>query len=449
MCNQTDAEKGTAGAAPAAAVDANGPLNALKIAVLGLTVTTIALMASTVALSVENSKDNSHTVTVQAPAASSASSSSSSVETIFASMKGPDGDNTCDGAKVDLPNVDCIAQAVEEPGHGPQAGANVTKVRRCSVSIILFVFLTQVLFFESNCQDSLKQLSSSHYLNRDTKGFSQLTTTLLLLPTTKSACALSMFTGIWVLSIFLLENTTKLVRPNIFLFRSPLYLQFFYYNLTNTHKLSSILLPKSTGTGPSHRRLAGEVRQGFQCKYYDEADSKFTAEYNWQHCVDMHVGETYEVHWPHSKAGACGTVNQYQTPFYDGVFCHADRLDLTQTNLEIGVQAQVFTVVNDEQYYYPDLLRGMIVDGDFGSDMAIYTGSTTGTTRDNEVCSQYSPITWQVDRKCHLISASSFDKMCADMKAQRDDMSDDLYPHGSRELVADEFAADNHQNLRA
>merc|ERR1719161_2643887 len=30
-------------------------------------------------------------------------------------------------------------------------------------------------------------------------------------------------------------------------------------------------------------------------------------EYDWKHCVDMHVGETYEFHWPHSAAGACGT----------------------------------------------------------------------------------------------------------------------------------------------
>jgi hypothetical protein len=87
----------------------------------------------------------------------------------------------------------------------------------------------------------------------------------------------------------------------------------------------------------------------------------------------------------------------------------------------------------------------MIVDGDFGADMAIYTGSTTGTTRNNEVCSQYAPITWQVDRKCHMISASSFDKMCADMMSQRDDMSDDLYAHGSREIVADFIAGNNQQ----
>ena len=42
-----------------------------------------------------------------------------------------------------------------------------------------------------------------------------------------------------------------------------------------------------------------------------------------------------------------------------------------------------------------------------------------------------------------MISASTFDKMCADMKAQRDDMSDDLHPHGSRELVAENLSANN------
>jgi Delta carbonic anhydrase len=204
-----------------------------------------------------------------------------------------------------------------------------------------------------------------------------------------------------------------------------------------------------SGVGPEtdRRQLAEEdIRLGFRCKLYDATDSKFTTPFEWQHCIDMVVGETYEVHWPHSAAGACGTLDQYQTPFYDGVFC-TDGI-LNDTAKQIGVQSQVFTIVNDEAFYYPDLMRGMIVDGEKGADIAKYTGSTTGTTRNNEVCSQFAPITWQVDRKCHLVSASSFDKMCADMKAQRDDMSEDLHAHGSRELVADNLAANNHQNLR-
>lgn len=201
----------------------------------------------------------------------------------------------------------------------------------------------------------------------------------------------------------------------------------------------------------ARRQLALDARKGFQCNYYDETDAKFTTPYEWQFCdKTMEVGQTYEIHWPHSTAGACGTPNQYQTPFADGVFCNLP-LDVFQTlsaqdiASNVGVQAQVFTIVNDEAFYYPNLFDGMIVDGDFGADMAIYTGSTTGASRDNDICSPYAPITWQVDRKCHMISASSFDKMCADMTAQRDDMSDDLYAHGSRELTADIITANNQQ----
>jgi len=195
-----------------------------------------------------------------------------------------------------------------------------------------------------------------------------------------------------------------------------------------------------TGTGPLDFH---EGRQGFQCKYYDETDEKFTKPYEWQNCIGMAIGQTYEVHWPHSAAGMCNSPWQYQTPFYDGVFCKDDVI--SNTAQQIGVQSQTFVVVNDESYFYPDLFTGMIVDGEKGTDLAIYTGSTTGTQRNNEVCSPFSPITWQVDRKCHMISASSFDKMCEDMLQQADNMKDDLYAHGARELVADIHAANNQQ----
>jgi hypothetical protein len=212
------------------------------------------------------------------------------------------------------------------------------------------------------------------------------------------------------------------------------------------------------GFGRRGRRAAANpVRLGFQCHHYDAADPIYTTPYDWKFCdASMQVGQTYEVHWPHSKAGACGTPYQYQTPFYDGVFCHFNEAYAAAGSpslydfipASVGVQSQVFTIVNDESYYYPDLFRGMIMDGDFGADIAKYTGSTTGTSRDNTICSQYTPITWQVDRKCHIISASSFDKMCQDMLTQRDDMSHDLHAHGARELVADHLAANNLQRAR-
>jgi len=209
------------------------------------------------------------------------------------------------------------------------------------------------------------------------------------------------------------------------------------------------LLPEDENPEDTRRRLSA-ARYGFACTKYNDKEYRFNNEYDWKFCKDMHVGETYEVHWPHSALGACGTPNQYQDPFYDGVFCGATPEILGSLTPQaiasnVGVQGQVFTIVNDESYYYPDLIRGMIVDDEngMGVDVAVYSGSTTGTTRNNEICSFYSPITWQVDRKCHLISASSFDKMCADMLQQRDDMSGDVHPHGARILVFTNLTADN------
>merc|ERR1712023_327455 len=99
-----------------------------------------------------------------------------------------------------------------------------------------------------------------------------------------------------------------------------------------------------------------KVREGYNCRYYDSTSKAFTEEYDWQHCVGMHVGETYEVHWPHSALGDCGTPNQYQSPSSDGVFCPFDTL-LNSTlppaqaiALNVGVQGQVFTIINDEDY---------------------------------------------------------------------------------------------------
>ena len=200
------------------------------------------------------------------------------------------------------------------------------------------------------------------------------------------------------------------------------------------------------GHGPGHRReLGANVRQGFQCHHYKSSDSKFTKAYNWKHCKDMDVGQTYEIHWPHSAAGDCGTRHQYQTPFYDGVFCNGGIISLDPLNTyeKIGVQSQVFTIVNDESYYVGDLIEGATTRNGGWQDVSKYTGSTTGTSRDNTICSKYTPITWQVDRKCHMVSASSFDKLCADMKMQADDMDDDLHAHGARTLVAQHLAADN------
>jgi len=170
----------------------------------------------------------------------------------------------------------------------------------------------------------------------------------------------------------------------------------------------------------------------------------------------MTVGETYEVHWPHSARGACGTVNQYQTPFYDGVFCKHGVVTIAPLNTyeKIGVEGQVFTIVNDVDndaaYYHDNLIDGALKDpsANMWTDVAMYTGSTTGTSRNNLVCSRYTPITWQVDRKCHMVSASTFDKLCYDMKQKKDNMASDLHAHGARKLVSHQYAANNQQSRK-
>ena len=109
--------------------------------------------------------------------------------------------------------------------------------------------------------------------------------------------------------------------------------------------------------------------------------------------------------------------------FAGGVFCNWATVGNT-TYEQIGVQAQV---------------RGMIVDATsrHSSDLAPYKGSTTGSSKSNTVFPLCAPVTWQVDRKCRLISASSLDRMCADMKAECDDISSVLHTPGSHVLAAD------------
>merc|ERR1719267_45258 len=113
-------------------------------------------------------------------------------------------------------------------------------------------------------------------------------------------------------------------------------------------------------------------------------------EYDWKYCKDMHVGLTYEFHWPHSSLGACQTPWQYQYHFLDGVLCGA-----TMSNLDIatagaltsnppgayiGVEGQVFTIVNGMggEAIRPtwDVLNGW--DRQSATDVAYYQGSTTG-----------------------------------------------------------------------
>lgn len=201
--------------------------------------------------------------------------------------------------------------------------------------------------------------------------------------------------------------------------------------------------PTTTG-----RRLAGSLQAGYKCPTTN--DAMYTTEYNWQYCKDMHVGETYEFHWPHSNLGECGTDWQFQSHFLDGVLCAATKAGMTVSQAadaiftsktaKIGVMGQVFTIVNaagDARYDYPawNMLHGWN-DG-LATDVAVYQGSTTGSAANNDdQCRGYGGmVTWHQDRNCHKVSAKAVDELCRVMLTQSDDMSEDVEPHGARELV--------------
>lgn len=129
----------------------------------------------------------------------------------------------------------------------------------------------------------------------------------------------------------------------------------------------------------------------------------------------------------------------------------------------------MFTVVNDDVYDYANLIDGMVLDeaNSLGTDITRYTGSTTGdhfdSTLEGERCDDVGPVTWHVDRTCRLISTWSMDQMCLGIKNRArmkrcgsvcDHMPPnaidadgccfpDTKPHGSRDVVVDDLAANN------
>ena len=222
---------------------------------------------------------------------------------------------------------------------------------------------------------------------------------------------------------------------------------------------------KDTYAG-SHRRLAsadGGMRIGHMCvkgkELWEAKDPSVrntdgsVNEYDWKYCKDMHVGLTYEFHWPHSSLGACQTPWQYQYHFLDGVLCGATMggVDINTAAAllgdkthGIGVEGQVFTIVNggDAEAKRPtwDVLNGW--DRQSATDVAYYQGSTTGDAvqsgaNPGDMCRGTGDlVTWHVDRECHTLEASTMDEMCRRMLViSADDMSPDVIPHGARETV--------------
>jgi len=178
------------------------------------------------------------------------------------------------------------------------------------------------------------------------------------------------------------------------------------------------------------RRLAANPRPGFMCSNDGLTQDQLKA-YDFKYCQGMvQVGKSYEVHYVHSSAGydAEDLKNADADLMGDGLGGAANGRG--QLNPQVVVQGQVFQIVQGAATV-DDMLHGWSVVGHDNSVM--YSGSTTGPSHNNEVCSPYV-ISWHVDLKCHQVSPESFDNLCKQMNDLYK-LEKDLYPHGSRKIV--------------
>ncbi|EOD21189.1 hypothetical protein EMIHUDRAFT_241514 [Emiliania huxleyi CCMP1516] len=124
-----------------------------------------------------------------------------------------------------------------------------------------------------------------------------------------------------------------------------------------------------------------DIDPGNFCPGYDEALLLRSPACAQLRTAQLHVGFTYEIHWPHSSLGACGTPWQMQSHFMDGVLCKANEADMDPGDAvaavldgtaKIGVQGMVVMVVNDAAYDYPEwnMMEGW--HPDLVTDVAIY-----------------------------------------------------------------------------
>jgi len=204
------------------------------------------------------------------------------------------------------------------------------------------------------------------------------------------------------------SDTSKLVLVNT------------HYHLGAEHK-SNGEYDQAPPDKDHHRRLlATEIDAGYYCPALPESE---TGDYEWKYCVNTHVGHTYEMHYVHSNAGA-GIADGL-----GGAFANSNN----PIALVVGQVVQITTnpadCVEDMMHNWQQPAKG---------DMALYLGSTTGMSYNNEVCSPYT-VNWNVDTKCRKVCAASFDAMCKTMIEQYG-MSKDIMPHGSRVLVAPEYS---------
>jgi len=133
-------------------------------------------------------------------------------------------------------------------------------------------------------------------------------------------------------------------------------------------------------------------------------------------CSGIAEGDTIEVHWVYTS---CDTVT-------DGVKPMGSGLNACMTtmcpNPQLRVVAQVFVLQKNGELKFSD---SPIKHND---PTVLYTGSTTGTSWNNNHCSPLQ-VTWDVKKTCSTLDIDDFSKWCSNNKYN------DNHAHGVRDLV--------------
>lgn len=167
-------------------------------------------------------------------------------------------------------------------------------------------------------------------------------------------------------------------------------------------------------------------RGGYQCLSSMTLTKKELFQPGTNYCEGVKSGDTIEVHWVYSSCNV--------EPGKGLTSCLSEKC----TNPELRVEAQVFTVVNDELALNFNTMTydGNIINGyhqakslpvNTGKPIE-FIGSTTGPKYTEQNCSPLQ-VTWRVRPKCEKININSLSQWC------KSNIFKENHAHGVRKLI--------------
>ena len=136
-------------------------------------------------------------------------------------------------------------------------------------------------------------------------------------------------------------------------------------------------------------------------------------------CEGIAEGDTIEVHWVYTT---CDTETHGVKPMGEGLNACMTTMC---PNPQLRVVAQVFVLEKDGKLKFSETPLK------HNDPTVVYTGSTTGTTWNNNHCSPLQ-VTWDVKKTCDTLDIDDFSNWCSNNKYK------EKHGHGVRDLVTSE-----------